>query len=790
MKNIIIILLCFTSLIVKGQDSMLFKNGVKKNYFSVSGITSNISGKTPRTSANYFPTETAVTTINNSKYNFTGLMDYYPDGTIVNIVRQGRIHVGDTGILVMYTSVDQGQTWSTPTTIYSETGVDIRCQGGGITPKGRLIVFFGRYNPAGSAWLNLGYIYSDDKGLTWSTYTTISNGSNTVFAPYGGMQAIAGDSLMMSWYGHVGATYTQYIIKSGDNGATWGTAIVALTSGSSQYEEGSFVYVSGSTIIGLIRNSNGTAYRQVKSTDNGTTWTDVGNTTFETFTSGNCRQGWLSKYLTPTGQQAIVFYYVTQTANLFRSTTGFATDIITGVTGWGTAQTLASMTVGLGYASAIHPFGQSQGFVTYTDESSSTNAPIKFYTAQAKLAPATQLTYPSQVFIDQTNPIKISATMPASASAFNSALNMQITSVSNTQNQFPFNMDYLPGATEVKLYSGFRFSNTVAGTGKDIFQITSGNLGGFASSTSVTVGTNNGLFGNAGNGDVNIGVFGRAIGVKNTVPYGGGLFLGNNTGTSDTSFGVYAGLNTTRPAFAKAAAVFDNSSIAAPITLFRDNGTVVAQVADGGNAFFGGTTTPTAKVHLGAGTTTASTAPLKLTTGTSMTAAEAGAFEYTTPQLFFTNGGAQRQEIPQIQQSRVSSDFTVTSSTALTNVTGLTATLVAGKTYRFTALVYTTSANTGGVKFAIGGTCTATNIIYDGNLSEGGLNVNPGTSRGTALGTTILDHTSTLASYARISGTITVNTAGTLTVQFAQNNSDGTGSIALRGSTFVVTEIL
>lgn len=45
---------------------------------------------------------------------------------------------------------------------------------------------------------------------------------------------------------------------------------------------------------------------------------------------------------------------------------------------------------------------------------------------------------------------------------------------------------------------------------------------------------------------------------------------------------------------------------------------------------------PTAYLHLPAGSTAASSAPLKFTTGTSMTSAEAGAMEYTTDDLFFT----------------------------------------------------------------------------------------------------------------------------------------------------------
>ena len=61
----------------------------------------------------------------------------------------------------------------------------------------------------------------------------------------------------------------------------------------------------------------------------------------------------------------------------------------------------------------------------------------------------------------------------------------------------------------------------------------------------------------------------------------------------------------------------------------------------GGTSYFGGNvgigvTSPTAVLHLKAGTTTASTAPLKFTSGTSMTNAEAGAVEFTTDNYYAT----------------------------------------------------------------------------------------------------------------------------------------------------------
>lgn len=58
-----------------------------------------------------------------------------------------------------------------------------------------------------------------------------------------------------------------------------------------------------------------------------------------------------------------------------------------------------------------------------------------------------------------------------------------------------------------------------------------------------------------------------------------------------------------------------------------------------------GVAAPTATLHLRAGTATASTAPLKLTSGTNLTTAENGAFEYNGTNLFFTRTGAVRENI-------------------------------------------------------------------------------------------------------------------------------------------------
>jgi hypothetical protein len=138
------------------------------------------------------------------------------------------------------------------------------------------------------------------------------------------------------------------------------------------------------------------------------------------------------------------------------------------------------------------------------------------------------------------------------------------------------------------------------------------------------------------------------------------------------------------------------------------------------------------------------------------------------------------------QSSRVTTQFDKTNAT-LANVSGLTANVEAGKTYRFKAVLNLTLNATGAGKVAIAGTATATSIFYYVVSPNENDNNNTINARQTALAGSVAliddgNH------FATIEGTITVNAAGTLTVQFAQASATGTSSV-LVGSTFDVQEI-
>lgn len=127
-----------------------------------------------------------------------------------------------------------------------------------------------------------------------------------------------------------------------------------------------------------------------------------------------------------------------------------------------------------------------------------------------------------------------------------------------------------------------------------------------------------------------------------------------------------------------------------------------------------------------------------------------------------------------------------TTGTTLTNVTGMSVTLIAGATYHIEAYITGTSTANSGAKFALSGTATATSISYSGeayNTTTNGARTVT-TTLGNAVGAATAVYT-----LARISGVIVVNAGGTLTVQFAQNASHADTTSVYVGSVLTATRI-
>ncbi len=80
------------------------------------------------------------------------------------------------------------------------------------------------------------------------------------------------------------------------------------------------------------------------------------------------------------------------------------------------------------------------------------------------------------------------------------------------------------------------------------------------------------------------------------------------------------------------------------LTFLSNGGTENMRITDGGKVGIR-ESTPTAYLHLGSGTATASTAPLKFTGGINLTTAEAGAMEFDGTNLYFTRTGTTRENV-------------------------------------------------------------------------------------------------------------------------------------------------
>jgi len=144
-------------------------------------------------------------------------------------------------------------------------------------------------------------------------------------------------------------------------------------------------------------------------------------------------------------------------------------------------------------------------------------------------------------------------------------------------------------------------------------------------------------------------------------------------------------------------------------------------------------------------------------------------------------------------QKRVTADQSLTvSSTTLQNVTDLVVPLQAGRSYRFELDISFTCAAAGGVRAAMSATggLTATNIIYDGWITDSAANGIKGNVQATALATSVgaVAITGT-AGHVTVRGVITVNVAGNLQVQAAQGVSSSTATVIKRGSSLIVYDI-
>jgi len=178
-----------------------------------------------------------------------------------------------------------------------------------------------------------------------------------------------------------------------------------------------------------------------------------------------------------------------------------------------------------------------------------------------------------------------------------------------------------------------------------------------------------------------------------------------------------------------------------------------------------GQTTPTALLHLKAGTAAANTAPLKFATGTSLTTAEVGVVEFTTDDLFFTiTTGTARKAFILDDGARLTSGKIPVATTNGRLVDTTIATLIAGGVPALATSIALTNqgADIGATNFTNAGTVGTYRIDY--TLEDTTADVTAGTVTLTIAwtddaGATTVTAVQVLTATGRVSGVIHVQLA-------------------------------
>lgn len=155
---------------------------------------------------------------------------------------------------------------------------------------------------------------------------------------------------------------------------------------------------------------------------------------------------------------------------------------------------------------------------------------------------------------------------------------------------------------------------------------------------------------------------------NNTAAQAGYFVSADNASTSGSVRMLSSSFTPSGPLIGGSFAIVTNSSVGMQLgtvsntgILLWTNNTNIGRFTSTGRLGIG--VDPTALIHLKAGTSSANTAPLKFTSGTNLTTAEAGAMEYNGADLFFTKSGTTRGNV--IVATAVTTE-TVVSDTTLT----------------------------------------------------------------------------------------------------------------------------
>jgi len=210
------------------------------------------------------------------------------DGSLFAVIRGGAPHIGIKGRLDWVGSKDGGKTWSAPQVIV-DSQWDDRNPAVGQMADGSIVVAYSEastYSPEGKFDKSFGnydmyYVISQDGGKTWSAKQKLFYGPLKGGSPFGKIIVLADGTALMAVYGWrdenykgvdqlpTGAPYYSGVIRSHDNGRTWGEWSLIAPG----YNETALVSAADSSLLALLRSGDQSRnIWQAESRDTGRTW--------------------------------------------------------------------------------------------------------------------------------------------------------------------------------------------------------------------------------------------------------------------------------------------------------------------------------------------------------------------------------------------------------------------------------------------------------------------------------------------------------------------------------------
>lgn len=213
--------------------------------------------------------------VNDSKYNAFVGGALLANGNLFACYYKATDHATTLdGKIAFKTSSDGGEMWGTEGTVYDHATLDVRDPEAAVLSDGTLIVTLRTWDGA-SAYAQ-GIIKSTDNGATFGSFIAVPTSFSAVASVARVVELPNGD-LLLPVYGNNGSAYnTTAIVRSSDGGVTWGNEVTVVVGDASlDATEPYMALLQSGVLLLLIRNNIvgvGGVYA-CRSYDYGRTWT-------------------------------------------------------------------------------------------------------------------------------------------------------------------------------------------------------------------------------------------------------------------------------------------------------------------------------------------------------------------------------------------------------------------------------------------------------------------------------------------------------------------------------------